>query len=147
MAAARTLAVSVVSHLDLQARQTSIPVELAVIPVSLTIAATHRSLVGLAALEREGEMREGVFFLVQKNRLFVSAEPTLTSMHRQLGSPFSLTAHSLPAPQNTLAHTLLLLCSSWKDRNAPLDVYYRSHTLGGAVPPFTGPFEGAACVD
>lgn len=41
---------------------------------------------------------------------------TLTSIHRQLGSPFSLTAHSLPAPQNTLAHTLLLLCSSWKKK-------------------------------
>lgn len=40
-AAACTLAVSIVGHLDLQASQTSIPVELTVISVGLTIAATH----------------------------------------------------------------------------------------------------------
>lgn len=36
-----TLAVSIVSHLDLQARQTSISVQLAVVPVGLAVAATH----------------------------------------------------------------------------------------------------------
>lgn len=41
LAAARTLAVSVVDHLDLQSRQTGVPVELAVVPVGLAIAAAH----------------------------------------------------------------------------------------------------------
>lgn len=54
--------------------------------------------------------------------------PTLTSMHRQLGSPFSLTAHSLPAPQNTLAHTLLLVCTSCKAKEV-----CDGWTQGGAV--------------
>lgn len=36
----------------------------------------------------------------------------LTSMQRQVGSPFSVTAHSRPAPQNTLAQILDLLLSS-----------------------------------
>lgn len=54
-------------------------------------------------------------FFVRRYCHLGSAEPTLTSMHRQLGSPFSFTAHSLPAPQNTLAHTLLLLCTSCKE--------------------------------
>ncbi len=46
---------------------------------------------------------------------WISLKRGLTSMHRQLGSPFSFTAHSLPAPQNTLAHTFdLLWASCWK---------------------------------
>lgn len=52
-----TVAVSIMSHLDLQASQTSISVELAVIPVGLTIAATHWPLVGLTALR--GDRGEG----------------------------------------------------------------------------------------
>ncbi len=139
-AAARTLAVSIVGHLDLQASQTSIPVELTVIPVGLPIAATHWPLVGLTALEGERKRKtmtmtwqlgENLISQVLSFLLLSCVEvmslglcratlPTLTSMHRQLGSPFSLTAHSLPAPQNTLAHTLLLLCSSWKKVNTLL---------------------------
>lgn len=41
VAAARTLAVSIVGHLDLQSRQTSVPVELTVVPVGLAVAAAH----------------------------------------------------------------------------------------------------------
>lgn len=41
VAAARTLAVSIVGHLDLEAGQTGIPVELTVVPVGLPVAATH----------------------------------------------------------------------------------------------------------
>lgn len=62
---------------------------------------------------------------------------TLTSIHRQLGSPFSLTAHSLPAPQNTLAHTLLLLCSSCEKRKTHVlrnnVCFYWFHTQGGTA--------------
>ena len=36
-----TLAVTVVSHLDLEARQTGVPVELTVVPIRLSITATH----------------------------------------------------------------------------------------------------------
>lgn len=40
-------------HLDLQAGQTSVPVELTVVPVSFAIAATHWPLVGLTALQQQ----------------------------------------------------------------------------------------------
>lgn len=38
---APTLTVSIMGHLDLQASQTSIPVELTVVPVGFPIATTH----------------------------------------------------------------------------------------------------------
>ena len=152
VAAARTLAVSIVGHLDLEAGQTGIPVELTVVPVGLPVAATHWPLVGLTALKREEEKsmtmrlkpgggflhRSPFFSLHIPTSAFVPAEPTLTSIHRQLGSPFSFTAHSLPAPQNTLAHTLLLLCCSWKKGDALLALRFalglsRFHTHGGAA--------------
>lgn len=38
---ALTLAVSIMGHLDLQAGQASIPVELTVVPVRFPVAATH----------------------------------------------------------------------------------------------------------
>lgn len=41
VAAARTLAVSIMGHLDLQSRQTGVPVELTVVPVGLAVAAAH----------------------------------------------------------------------------------------------------------
>lgn len=50
---AGTLAVSVMSHLDLQTSQTSIPVQLTVISVGLTVAATNGPLVGFAALVKK----------------------------------------------------------------------------------------------
>lgn len=57
---AGTLAVSIMDHLDLQTSQTSISVELTVVPVGLPIAATHWPLVGLTGLDRERkvEIRE-----------------------------------------------------------------------------------------
>lgn len=154
------MAVSIVGHLDLQTSQTGIPVELTVIPVGLRITATHWPLVGLTALQRHGERIQlktrgiGIFERLPLFHFVEVMSPGLyrvtlyvifTSIHRQLGSPFSVTAHSLPAPQNTLAHTLLLLCSSLKKGNKFKVViiitrhfrniidFYRFHTQGGAV--------------
>ena len=43
---------AIVSHLDLEAGQAGIPVELTVVPVGLSVAPAHGPLVGLTALER-----------------------------------------------------------------------------------------------
>lgn len=127
---APTLTVPIVGHLDLQAGQTSIPVELTVVPVGFAIAATHWPLVGLTALEpqekKNWQCENGSW--VNLVRVCARGAAGPTSMHRQLGWPFSLTAHSLPAPQNTFAHTLLLLCTSWKRGHTRPEFFQILHT-------------------
>lgn len=55
---------------------------------------------------------------------YVVSQFFFTSMHKQVGSPFSVTAHSLPAPQNTLAHTFDLLWGSCRETHTHTRTHY-----------------------
>lgn len=68
---APTLTVSIMGHLDLQAGQTSVPVELTVVPVGFTIAPTHWPLVGLTALEQQQKKTAKWSLEVRKPSAFV----------------------------------------------------------------------------
>lgn len=130
-----TFTVSVIIHLDLGASEAGVAVQLTVVQVRLAVAATHGPLVGFTLLQ--GRRRRGSFTRVlvtpsntppgregcpaarsppriSPGGQVAMQEPLCppTSMQRQVGSPFSVTAHSRPAPQKTLAQIFDLLLGS-----------------------------------
>lgn len=133
-----TLTVSIVGHLDLQSRQTGVPVELTVVPVGFAIAATHWPLVGFAALEeRKGEKKRVNSRIIKKKdkipqqcagpHLYAQAAGLALLVHSTLpagpaehvGAHFALAVHLLkertawaPGSDGLTAHTVALLIRS-----------------------------------
>lgn len=155
---------SIVGHLDLQASQTSIPVELTVIPVGLPIAATDWPLVGLTGLENNNEIKtQGKVFLTSLHfvSFFVISWDCNIFFHRSLQSqPSPLYTDSWAPPsrwQRTLCrhhrthwHTLCS-CSAPPGRKekhcwryGDTVGFFRFHTHGGAVPPLNSPSASTA---